>query len=68
MTEAQIMRYKRRAERAAKERKERLDTALGILILVLFLAAFALAGTIDREIERHDLAFWAERGVTVQRW
>ena len=68
MTEAQVLRAERRQMVAERRRQRRIETALTILGIILAIAAFAIAGTMDYNDEMRDLAFWAERGVTIQRW
>ena len=67
MTNAQA-RAHRRADRAAKERQERINLLLAILFLVYVFFAFGIAGACDYADDQRELAYWAERGVTIQRW
>ena len=68
MTATQRMRYQRRAQRAAEERRERAELIFGILTLLFALIAFAIAGTSDYEDEVRQISKWEERGITVARW
>lgn len=68
MSTTQAMRYERRAARAAQERRERCEMAAGIAALIVFLLAFAIAGTMDFQDEQRELAFWESQGITIQRW
>lgn len=51
MTTSQMLRAERRAERARLEREERSETLAAIMALVLILAAFLVAGTMDAHDE-----------------
>ena len=68
MTAQQAMRYERRRQRELEQRKQFRDTITAILVILFILAAFALAGAMDYQDEMNQLAYWAERGVTIQRW
>ena len=68
MSSTQAARMARR-ERERQIRRERtIETIKGIVLLALVLLAFGIAGTIDRADDQRELAYWADRGVEVQRW
>lgn len=67
MTTKAALRYQRRAERAARERQERTEAVKAALFGLLILLAFLLAGTADYQEEQRQIAYWADRGVTVSR-
>lgn len=52
MSTSQALRYERRRQRELKERQEVRETFTAVLALLLTLAAFALAGTIDAHDEQ----------------
>jgi len=60
MTAAQMMRAQRRAERARLEREQRTETLAAIMALVLVLAAFMVAGTMDAHDEQVYREGWYE--------
>ena len=68
MTASQRMRYQRRAQRVAEERRARAELIYGILTLLFALACFAIAGTSDYEDEVRQISRWEDRGVSVARW
>ena len=68
MSTTQAARMARR-ERERQIRRERtIETVKGIVFIALLLFAFAVAGTVDRADEQRELAYWADRGIEVQRW
>lgn len=64
----QAMRRERRAQRAEAERTERIQLAMSALLLVFLFLAFCFSGTSDFIDDQRELAYWAGRGVTIQRW
>lgn len=60
MTTSQMLRAERRAQRAQLERGERMQTAVGALALILILAIFAVAGTVDYQSQVAYQQSWAE--------
>ena len=60
MTTSQMLRAERRAQRARLERDERMQTAIGALALILILAIFAVAGTVDYQSRVAYQQSWAE--------
>lgn len=43
------------------------NAALGLLFVSLLLLAFGFAGACDYEDERAEQAYWAERGIELER-
>lgn len=73
MTNAQALRLERRRREEMLAR--RAQTAIGeaIVIMAMLLIAIALmcvaeGGVSDAELEAREVAYWAEQGVTIQRW
>lgn len=60
MTAQQALRYERRRQRELKERQEVRETFTAVLALLLTLAAFALAGTMDAHDEQVYRESWYE--------
>lgn len=58
MSTSQALRYERRRQRELRERQEIRETIAGILALVLTLAAFAIAGTMDAHDEQVYRESW----------
>lgn len=58
MSTSQALRYERRRQRELKERQEVRETFTAVLALLLTLAAFALAGTIDAHDEQVYRESW----------
>lgn len=58
MSTSQALRYERRRQRELRERQEVRETIVGILALVLTLAAFAIAGTMDAHDEQVYRESW----------
>lgn len=68
MTAQQALRYERRRRQELERRQNMRNLALVILLAIYLIFAFAVAGTMDYQDETRELALWAERGVTIQRW
>ena len=68
VTEGQAIRARKRAERAAQVRQERRETLTALAALALIIALLAAVGTMDYQIEQQEIAYWQERGVSIQRW
>lgn len=68
MTTTQALRYERRRRREIERQRKLRETLLAILTILYILAAFTFAGTMDYYDDQRELAYWAERGVTVGRW
>lgn len=49
MTEAQMLRMERQRRLAEVKRRERIETLKGIIAIIVILAAFAFAGTLEYE-------------------
>ena len=60
MTTSQMLRAERRAQRARLDHDERMQTALAAIILILILAIFAVAGTVDYQSQVAYQQSWAE--------
>ena len=58
MSTSQALRNERRRQRELKERQEIRETIAGILAIVLILATFALAGTMDAHDEQVYRESW----------
>lgn len=58
----------RRRDTVARRDREEPHPLLGVLLLALVLAAFAMAGTMDYHDDQAALEYWAKRGITIQRW
>ena len=58
MSTSQALRYERRRQRELHERQEVRETIAAILALVLTLAAFAIAGTMDAHDEQVYRESW----------
>lgn len=61
MTASQIARQHRREARQEMERQKRMEVAFGAIILILTLAAFAAAGTMDVQSQQAWQGAWAEQ-------
>ena len=68
MTAQQALRQERRQQRELQRKQQAREMFLAFLTLLLILAAFTFAGTQDYIDEQRELAYWAERGITIQRW
>ena len=68
MTATQALRRERRRQRELQRRQDVRDAITGALVIVIILALLAIAGTMDYHDDQMQLAYWAERGVIVQRW
>ena len=60
MTTSQALRAERRAQRARLDHDERMQTALAAITLILILAVFAVAGTMDFHDQQVYRQSWAE--------
>ena len=68
MTTEQVMRYERRRralEREIRAQQAMKEAVLGFLAILLVLAAFAVAGTMDAYDRQAELSYWESQGVTV---
>ena len=68
MTTTQFMRYERRSRRELERRRRIRDAVRAGIIIAFALLAFSIAGTMDYHDQQSELAYWAERGVSIQRW
>lgn len=68
MTPAQELRLERRRAVAEMRRERRLAIIKGTIAVLLALAAFCVAGTLDYHDEQAELARWESLGITVARW
>ena len=73
MTNSQALRLERRRREEMLAKRARLALHETILLILMLLVAIALmcvaeGGVSDAEIEARELAYWAEQGVTIQRW
>lgn len=60
MTTSQALRAERRAQRARLDHDERMQTAFAAITLILILAIFAVAGTVDYQSQVAYQQSWAE--------
>lgn len=60
MTTSQMLRAERRAQRARLDHDERIQTAFAAITLILILAVFAVAGTMDFYDQQVYQQSWAE--------
>ena len=70
MTTSQALRKERRRQRLIEEqraRQELVEAIIGIVLVLMLVAAFAYVGTTDYQDEQREAAYWAERGVTISR-
>lgn len=67
MTQAQALRYRRRAERRARKREQARETAFGLIFLLMLLLAFGWAGSMDYEDETREIAYWESQGINIVR-
>jgi hypothetical protein len=65
MTSTQMMRYQRRAARAAQEKMERQQMAKVAVLIIGMLLAFGLAGAVDYHDRTMDLSGHV---ATTERW
>lgn len=68
MTARQALRHERRQMLAERKRRERIQMAKALLVVVFVIALYALAGTMDYHDDQTQLASWAEQGIAIQRW
>lgn len=68
MTASQYQRYLARQRRREQERRERIETAKGLIALALMVLAFLLAGTLEYQDTLAERSYWADRGVYEQEW
>lgn len=68
MTASQYQRQLARQRRREQERRERIETAKGLIALALIVLAFLLAGTIEYQDEMQERSYWADRGVYASEW
>ena len=52
----------------AMARDQRVEIAVHVALLILFIVAFGIVGRWDYEDEMGQLAYWESRGVTIARW
>ena len=50
------------------EREQRVESLKLIGFIVFMLVAFGIAGACDYHDEQAACGYWAERGVSIQRW
>lgn len=73
MTDTRSIRLERRRREEQLTRMASIALKEAIMIMVMLLIAIALmcvaeGGVSDAELDAREVAFWAEQGVTIQRW
>lgn len=68
MEQIRLMRYERHRQRELERQRKVRDFIIFLLTATLTLLAFSVAGTSDLQDEQRQLDYWADRGVTIQRW
>ena len=68
MTAQQALRYERRRAVAQMRRERRIEIIKGIAAILLALALFCIAGTLDYHDEMAEISRWESQGVTIARW
>lgn len=49
-------------------RERRIETIKGIAAILLALAIFCIAGTLDFHDEQSEISRWESQGITIARW
>ena len=68
MTAQQALRHERRRAVARMRRERRIEIIKGIAAILLALAVFCIAGTLDFQDEQSEISRWESQGITIARW
>lgn len=70
MTKSQALRYERRRQEELQRQRARQalkDAIVGILVMLVLIALFAIVGTMDYEDEQREIAYWESQGIHIAR-